>query len=124
MTVKVMKEIVAWEKRRVGVWIGAFAVIILALVVIGIVEWGAARERMNEQGTWELVAIVSEDIEVVKDYGQEVVETVWAEAPKGEIVVGMTALGLVAILVWGTRKKRQKLAKKIEQVVKYEKKKL
>lgn len=116
---KVMKRVIGLEKQRVFWWSGEFLVTMLVLIVTAVIFlWWVCVEFFQNQ-TWQLLTLFSEDLETVREFWRETMAVFWQELPQMELFFGITALLILVVLLFATRKSRSIIWRKINQLIKY-----
>lgn len=112
-----MKKIVAYEERRIGIWLAWFVGIIAVLFVGTVFSlWYVGTEVIRRQ-TFELLGLFREDWEIIAEFWQDTVAVVWEELP-GEwffVALFLVIVGCIFLLV--TAKDRHKMVRRIRDLV-------
>lgn len=111
ITKKVMNRVVGWERKRVVVMLVVAVGVLIILLVVGLI---VVREVGERQISAEL-EILGEDWEVVRQFGAEVVQTIWEELPRMKLGVIL----VVGIVGWGLGRKWPVVKKKISYLTKH-----
>lgn len=123
LTSKIMRRIVDIEKvrirRAIMIFGSSFVICLGGFLSIAFV----VRATLERQQTLSVFSLLSEDPEIVRDFMIEVLDTVWEELPKTEVLTGSIFLALIVALVYLFGKRYPKLEKKRKSLYAYATKK-
>ena len=117
----VMDKVIRYEERNTRRWRKKYIfilVILLSILTGGI--YFIIRSFLDLQ-TFALLSLFREDWEVISEYWQDTLATVWEESPHGLILLGFCMCAMIILYIYFTRRKRLLLKKKMKQVEKYHK---
>jgi len=115
----VMDQVVGFEKRRSAWWIGKFLFILFVLGALGIWVFWIAVTEIFERQTLELLALFTQDREIVAQFWQDTIMVFWEELPQEKLAIGFLALLGVVIFIFINRKNISIIWKKMRQLAKY-----
>lgn len=119
VTKQVMQKIVQFEKKRTYQWIGGFILVMLFLCVVIAAGVFLTYEQTTRQQTWDVLAILQEDKEIMKEFWKDAVSTIFLELPYQYILlIFFVLLGCIGIII-GTRNKRKIMKHKIKSIKSY-----
>lgn len=123
ITKPVMQRIVGYEKKRTARWLKLFfgAAAILASVVV--VSTGLIVKQMIDFRTFDMLSLFEEDREIIAQFWQDTLVTVWAELPQQIVITSLVALVIFFGLILFTGTKRKIIKRKLSEVAKYQQKK-
>lgn len=116
LTGGVMSKIVRLENRRVKLWVGVFLVILAGLLLVAMVMGFLVWRAISERGTLDLLSLFLEDREIIGEFWQDTLTTFFEELPQRRILMTALAVGLAAGLILITRKSREVLRRKWEEL--------
>ena len=121
LTKKIMKKVIAFEKRRIIVWITrVFLAILILFLTTGSLFWLITR-ILGETKTLELLELFGEDWEIIQEFWQETLVTFWIELPLREILIFAVCLTLLILVVVLLIKRFPIIRKKILAIKKFSK---
>ena len=115
----VMDKVVRYEEGRAWRWRRRYVltlIILLCILTGGI--YFIIRSFLDLQ-TFALLSLFREDWEVISEFWQDTLATVWEESPHGLILLGFCMCAMIILYIYFTRRKRLLLKKKMKQVEKY-----
>lgn len=114
-----MTKIIAFEKRRVAVWLTWFVSALLALVVFVVAAiWVFGAEVVRRQ-TVDLVALFAEDREIIAEFWQDTVQTIVAELPLEPLLLGAGVVGVLALLWVVTKRERGRILHRVRDLASF-----
>jgi hypothetical protein len=118
ITKSVMDGVTQYEKDRSIRWVVRFWIIVAILVSLILWVLWYAGWQLQERGTWDLLALIWEDTEIIQEFWQDTVMIFFEELPIGSLyIAGGVLLGLIWI-IWKTRKKRQITKRRLHELAK------
>jgi hypothetical protein len=118
---KVMDKVIHFEEDRSRQWYVKFSLMLLGLFAIiggGII---IVYNQFSQSQTFELFTLFNQDWEIIAEYWQDTIATIWEESPQDVVIVGLSSVIIIVALVILTRAKRKQLGKVREEVAKYRK---
>lgn len=122
LTNKVMKKVVAYEVKKTRTWF--FKVILgllLALVIFLVSFWLSARDLIQSR-TLDLLSLFREDFEIIKDYWQDTLITVWEELPRNIIFICDASIVFLIALFIFLKNKLPFMRHRVSSINRYKKK--
>lgn len=118
VTKTVMQKVVRFEERRSRRFLGIFwSVMIVLCSLLSLFLWHAWI-IINERGTLDMLALFSEDREIIAEFWQDTVSVMFEELPQKTLIV---ALIIIVILVgyWIiTRRRRRVMKRRLAELAK------
>lgn len=117
-----MDRIIGFEKFRTQRWLWAFRMCVgllgAALLYLLWRGWQLVRER----GTLELLGLLREDREIIREYWRDTVDIIIMELPQKTIVRAVVVIGIIIVVFFLTRRRRNIIRKKLQHIAKADKK--
>jgi hypothetical protein len=116
---RVMDQVVHIEEGQARTWRIKFIVaisILLGIFGLGI-YWTI--QYFREYQLFALFELFQEDWEIISEYWKDTASVIWDESPKGLIFFALCVCVMILICILVTRKKRNILKKKLQQVSAY-----
>ena len=122
VTQSVMKNIAAIERKRIVSYRRKLLIVFscLALLFVGAIT--VAFKILSDQQTLDLLTVFSEDREIIAEFWQDTVMSIFQELPLQEFAFGGIVLCTVFIVVVVTRKRRDIVSRKEKELKRYMKK--
>ena len=117
----VMKKVVQYEEQRAHRWIIWFVVVLMALGASLIASVYFIYRDFVEYQTFALFSLFFQDWEIISEYWQDTISTIWEESPQYLIIFGLCICAIIVCYLAVTKRKRKLLQKKMEQVSHYRK---
>jgi xanthine/uracil permease len=119
VTQSVMKNIASLERKRITSYRRKLFAVLGGLVLLfaGIVVF--VIRILEQQQTFDLLTVFSEDREIIVEFWQDTVISFFQELPEPEIVIGGIVLCTVFAVVLVTRKKRSIMTRKEKEIQRY-----
>jgi hypothetical protein len=122
MANKVMKRVVAYEVKKTRTWFLKVVLgLLLALVIFLFSFWLTARDLIQSR-TLDLLSLFREDFEIIKDYWQDTLVTVWEELPRNIIFICDASIVFLIALFIFLKKKLPFMKNKVSAINKYKRK--
>lgn len=119
VTDSVMKNVARYERTGISRWLHYFFVSISVIGISGIVVIVLIVNDLLEKHTFDLLELFSQDPEIIKEFGREVLFTFRDELPGNLIGFGVAAIVMLVCIVIMTKRKRLQIKKKMQQLEKY-----
>lgn len=113
LTSSVMERVAKLERRRVGLWLGVFLLILAALGFAFLVAAWQTGTLVFERGSLDLLTLFSQDPEIIGEFWQDTLTTFWEELPHRSLFILVAAGVLLPLLFVATRKGRETLRMKL-----------
>lgn len=123
LTEPVMQKIVNFEKKRTRHWLLIFFGIIFILLLTVLATTSITIKQMIDFQTFDMLTLFNENREIISDFWQETLATVWAEMPEQVVATAFLAVLLIIFIVVVTRSRRKIIKKRIAELEKYRKNK-
>lgn len=120
ITSNVMSRVIGWEKRRTVRWIVIAVFLILLLAMYAAFRFIVVEGEFTRMGTWDLFGILREDFQTIREFGGEVIQTIWLETPQEDVLLGAaTTVLLIGLIIYFLRRKKV-VAKRLKEVLEYQ----
>lgn len=116
-----MDKIIHFEKRQTSLWLKIFISSILILITAAIIYFWMAVKQLQQRQTLELLALLGEDREVIEEFWQDTLAVFLEEFPRWSFVYGSVTFITVILLFLITKRKRQIVSKKLQELANYTK---
>ena len=119
VTQTVMKNIAVMEKRRITSYRRKLLIVFscLALLFVGVIT--VTFKILSDQQTFDLLTVFSEDREIIAEFWQDTVMSMFQELPLPELAFGGIVLCTVFVIVAVTRRKRDIVSRKEKELKRY-----
>jgi len=116
---RVMDQVVRYEERNAITWRTKFLVVLVCL--FGLLAAGIYLliQYFSEYQLFALFELFQQDREIIIEYWQDTLSVIWDETPKDIVFLGLCVCGMIIIYILATRKKRNILNKKMQQISAY-----
>ncbi len=115
-----MSRVIGWEKRRTVRWIVIAVFLILLLAMYAAFRFIVVEGEFTRMGTWDLFGILREDFQTIREFGGEVIQTIWLETPQEDVLLGAaTTVLLIGLIIYFLRRKKV-VAKRLKEVLEYQ----
>jgi uncharacterized integral membrane protein len=115
----VMDRVVRMEERQTRIWRIKFIAVLCGLLAVFGLGIYRIIQYFNEYQLFAFFDLFKEDREIISEYWQDTVMTVWDESPKGLLLFGLCVCGMIILSILVTRRKRNIVKKKLEQISAY-----
>jgi hypothetical protein len=119
LTKPVMEKVIVFEKKRVNSWRHKFILLLLVLSGLFVMFVGYTLQQMYVENTFDMFVLFTEDREVLSQFWQDTVVSIWDEVPQVEILAAIGVLLVIVSVVWLTRRTRDINRRKIMEINKY-----
>lgn len=122
LTKRVMKKIVAYEVKKTRTWFFKVSLGLLLALIIFLVSFWLTASQLIQSRTLELLSLFKDDIEIVRDYWQDTLVTVWEELPRNIIFICDASIVFLIALFIFLKKKFPFVKNMVSSLNKYRKK--
>ncbi len=120
---KVLDEVVRFEKKRTFAWLIRSTIFLIGLAAaIGVVAV-LAIQIILDRGTLDLLQLLGEDNEIVKEFWRDTLATFIAELPQQDLIIIGVLLFVLILFIIFSRKSFKLVQKKRKKISEYEKQK-
>ncbi|MBI5448871.1 hypothetical protein HY948_00985 [Candidatus Gottesmanbacteria bacterium] len=119
---RVMDRVVGFEKFRTHCWLWMFRLGIGLLSVVLLYFLWRGGQLIAERGTLELLGLLREDREIIREYWRDTADIIIAELPQGTIFRAIVVIGIIFAVFLLTRRRRNIIRKKLQFIIKLGKK--
>ena len=121
VTHSVMDRISRFESRRSGRWLAVFWITVLVLSGSIIIFFSRAYRILSERKTWDVLEIFYQDREIISEFWQDTMAIAFAELPQKTLLLGVSALVLLAVSWIITRHRRRIVTRRLAELAKRKK---
>jgi hypothetical protein len=114
-----MGRIAGIERERIGRLRVRYAAVFGTLILVVVLLFAAVLRVLWERGTFDLLSILSEDREIVREFMGDVLIAFVADLPYGLIAWGILAAAALAVVSWVTARQRAVMRRKQAEIEKY-----
>lgn len=119
-TKPVMNRVVGLEKTRNRRWLGSFLLVIGGLIfIVGVFLWATFQDLLS-QDVFDLLTLLSEDREIIREYWQDTLNTFLLELPLEKLLIILLVLILLGSLLIIYRKNLVAALRKARQIRGYQ----
>lgn len=116
LTEKVMQKVAGYEKRKISLWLGRFAAILVILFGGFLFSAWIFHRVLIDRQIWDLFSLFSQDREIIAEFWQDAMGVIWEEMPRGPIYALAVIVFLVFAVILSSRKKLKIIRRKIGQL--------
>ncbi len=114
-----MRKIVSYEKARTTKWVRLFFGIIIVLLSVSTIAIVFTIKQMIDFQVFDMLSLFQEDREIIAEFWQDVLSTVWVEMPQQIVIAALAAILLIIMIIILTRSRRRIINKKLSELAKY-----
>jgi hypothetical protein len=118
VTTSVMESVARFERLRTHGWVWRFRLVLATGIVFFVLAVWRIWQQLQERGTLDLLALLWEDAEIIREFWQDTVMIFWAELPEASIYVAFCILLALVMIVWWTRKRRKIMSRRLAELAK------
>ena len=119
ITQPVMDRIIKYEKARVNRFRFRYTVFIAILAGLFVTFSAIIIRQMFWENTFDILALFTEDGEIISEFWRDTVITFWEELPQLYIISGLVVLLMIVIAIILTRHVRRINRKKLTEIKDY-----
>lgn len=116
---RVMDQVVRYEERNAATWRTKFLIVLICLFGLLAVGIYLLIQYFSEYQLFALFELFQQDREIILEYWQSTLSVIWDETPKDIVFLGLCVCVIIVIYLLVTRKKRNILKKKMQQISAY-----
>jgi len=119
LTKNVMEKVTRYEKRRIKYWLFKSIFILISLSGSLLLLTWAFQKELLERKVLDLFYLVNEDKEIILEFWQDTLATIWEEIPQ-EIffLLGLVSVIFIAFIIV-IKKQLPVIRRKLSQLAKY-----
>lgn len=115
----ILKKIYGFEAKRTIVEVIFRIGSLILVITTGIVVASALIKQLVEQQTLDLLQLFQEDVEIIKQYLGDVLDTFYQELPKNEVILTVILLVVFIFFLLLFIKNFEKMSNRIKALKKY-----
>jgi hypothetical protein len=120
LTKPVMKRVAGFEKDRISKFRRRFTLAVSIPAVIFLVLLTLIIRQMTVENTFDMLALFSEDREIIAEFWRDTIVSFWYEVPQIDIIFGIVVLLIILAIIISTQHRRQVNRRKLEELKKYQ----
>lgn len=117
-----MDRVVGFEKYRTRRWLWVFWTGVGLLTAVLLYLLWRGWQLVSERGTLELLELLREDREIVREYWRDTVDVIIMELPQKTIIRAVVVIGIIVVVFLLTRHRRNIIRKKLQHIAKADRK--
>lgn len=117
-----MDRIIGFEKFRTQRWLWTFRMCVGLLGAALLYLLWRGWQLISERGTLELLELLREDREIIREFWRDTIDIMIAELPQGTIVRATVVTGFIVAAFLLTHHRRTVIRKKLQHIAKADKK--
>lgn len=114
----VMEKVSAFERRRSRLWLRIFWVTATILFVLGAINVWFVVRRLEESQTLDLLTLLTEDAEIIREFWQDTVVIFLGELPVAPVLIAALIVVGLGIMIYKTRGRRKVMRRRLAELAK------